>query len=821
MISSLISFLKGIFDPENRFNEASWFWMSHWSWWINALVVLLILFSLRLVWLNSSRVTVRQRILILSLRVISVILLFLIFLQPALRLEDVTRVKNYIGIFVDESLSMSLPQSDTISENPKSRLQQAVETLEAQNPVIQQWKSDHIVEYYGFSEHLNAVENQRFEAKGNSTMLINAFDEYITRHQAEEIAGVVLLTDADDNSDLIPPKIKEIPVELKRSVSQLHAPIHTLILGPQDAPKDIAIRTLKADDFVFTRNAVSVEVDVSFSSYSRSFDVPIRLLRDGILISQKVIHYLPEQSNYMISFEFVPQLTGEESFRVEVEPQENESVKINNHVDFSMKIIRDKIRALQVVGRPSWDEKFLRSHLKQNPNVDLISFFILRTNSSVETADQSELSLIPFPTQELFEEQLGSFDLVIFQNFTYKGYRMKQYLPLIKDYVTQGGGFVMVGGDLSFGAGQFAQTSIADFLPVKLFNNGADQISKGKFKAKLTDIAKTHPITNLSLIPEENQKIWAGLSELSGSNIHQGLKENAISLIEREYGDGNKDSIINIYQYEQGRVMSIATDSLWRWAFNDKEVGGKHYHKFWGNSIRWLISDPSLNPLKIKADQEKYSLQSDINIDVTLLSQDYQPLADEEVELLIEEILRDESRDFISQQDEDAQQEEDEENPFDLFTTSPKKKYQRLIPQRIEPKTQTIQSIVLKTNKQGEIHFKWKSPKQGAFRAKAQYKAKSDQMLLTDQDVFVVQDDPLEFRSIQTRPELGQWISQLSKGKVIDLNDSWGKLNFQKPKVMRVNRRQDIPLWSNAYLLALIVLLLSSEWYLRRKYGLL
>ena len=102
-----------------------------------------------------------------------------------------------------------------------------------------------------------------------------------------------------------------------------------------------------------------------------------------------------------------------------------------------------------MVGRPSWDVRSLRSLLKRNPNVDLVSFFILRTNESVDSARTNELSLIPFPTNELFYEELGSFDLVVSKLHLPGSSRVRQYLPRIRDFVENGGGFVMVGGEQS------------------------------------------------------------------------------------------------------------------------------------------------------------------------------------------------------------------------------------------------------------------------------------------------------------------------------------------------------------------------------------
>src|SRR5207244_421203 len=125
---------------------------------------------------------------------------------------------------------------------------------------------------------------------------------------------------------------------------------------------------------------------------------------------------------------------------------EGEAIASNYQKSFVLKVIRGRVRVLLVVGRPSWDVRFLRQLLKKDPNVDLISFFILRTPGDDPHSSQDELSLIPFPTQEIFQEQLKTFDLVIFQNFNHRPYRMSQYLDGIAAYVRDGGAFAMIGG---------------------------------------------------------------------------------------------------------------------------------------------------------------------------------------------------------------------------------------------------------------------------------------------------------------------------------------------------------------------------------------
>ena len=106
--------------------------------------------------------------------------------------------------------------------------------------------------------------------------------------------------------------------------------------------------------------------------------------------------------------------------------------------------------------------------LRRDPHVDLVSFFILRTESDEQPWNRNDLSLIPFPTYEIFEEQLRSFDLVIFQNFNYAAYGVEPFLSNVRDYVEGGGALAMVGGDLSFTSGGYGATALRDVLPVEL-----------------------------------------------------------------------------------------------------------------------------------------------------------------------------------------------------------------------------------------------------------------------------------------------------------------------------------------------------------------
>ena len=146
--------------------------------------------------------------------------------------------------------------------------------------------------------------------------------------------------------------------------------------------------------------------------------------------------------------------------------------------------------------------------LKGNPNVDLISFFILRTQDDVSLVPNDEMSLIPFPTRELFEQQLPSFDLIILQNFEYLPYGIGDYLENIRSYVEGGGGLAMLGGPQSFSSGGYYGTPVAAALPVELYGpfDSGPVLDTSRFSPQLTDAGTSHPVTSLRYATDDNAR---------------------------------------------------------------------------------------------------------------------------------------------------------------------------------------------------------------------------------------------------------------------------------------------------------------------------
>ncbi len=204
--------------------------------------------------------------------------------------------------------------------------------------------------------------------------------------------------------------------------------------------------------------------------------------------------------------------------------------------------------------------KFLRRRLRQDPGVDLITFLILRTPQDLNLVPQDELSLIPFPTQELFSQELPCFDAVVFANFDYGPYVPRHYLDNLVRFVEEsGGGFAMLGGDRSFSLGGYEGSPLERILPVE-FSGAAPgrAYAPGTFRPRLTDEGVRHPLFQWLPDPEANRDLWNRLPELGGSNWMLRAKAGAVVLAENpearnEYGT---QPLVALGEYGNGRTLA-------------------------------------------------------------------------------------------------------------------------------------------------------------------------------------------------------------------------------------------------------------------------
>jgi hypothetical protein len=714
---------------------------------------------------------------LLGLRGAAVLAALVLFFQPALRQENVTRLPNHVAVLIDQSESMRLKEAP----GEPGRAERAAAWIEKEAPRLAADKT-HVIDYYSFGERLSPTTQGAPPHFEDATRLREALTQLRARYDGRDLAGVVVVSDGIDNG-------RELRgADAADFLKSLDAPVHPAWVG-RPGLHDVAVAGVGADDFAFVRTALQIEATLRVLGAAEAGwegrTLPVTLKRDGVPVRTTNIEVEPGTIDYRVTFAFTPERVGKYVYEIATPVLDGEAIAENNTRAFVLKVIRDKIRVLQVAGRPSWDERFLRGLLKRDPNVDLISFFILRTPNDLEAVPADELSLIPFPTEELFQEQLRSFDVVFLQNFNYAPYGIGSYLGEIKRYVDEGGGLAMIGGDLSFSLGGYAHTPVSDVLPVDIPDGeepGIPGLSRPQpasalvdlqpFRLQLTAEGRAHPITALKLDLRQNDARWAKLPELEGSNIVTRARPGATVLgvhPTRRDAEGKPLPVLTVGEADKGRVLALTSDSTWRWGFaGDSQL----YQRFWENAIRWMIRDPALSFLRIETGEAEIARGQKLPFVVSAVGPDYQPLKDADVAVSIASLAA-----------------------------------------AKEP----IWSQNGRTDESGELHLEMLPPHPGGYRITARAIIGGRQAV--EEEVFLVRGAGRELEEPEARDDLLKQVAAATGGKFMGPGDSWSGLLFHPPRVVRVNKHRDLELWSGWWVLLVAAACLSANWALRRRWG--
>jgi uncharacterized membrane protein len=278
--------------------------------------------------------------------------------------------------------------------------------------------------------------------------------------------------------------------------------------------------------------------------------------------------------------------------------------------------------------------RFLRQHLKRDPNVDLVSFFILRTHLDITYAVPGELSLIEFPVRQLFSTHLASFDLVVMQDFERYPAEVGIYLDNIARYVRGGGALAVLGGEHTLSRGGFVGTRFAGILPVQLLMPGPPSalLSEELFKPRWTGLAEHHPITRPRGTPALSTQQLRGLPALEGINrVARAHRDAAVLAVHPKLRgqDGRPAPVLAVREVERGRVLTLLTDSSWLWRFAAAGGGGASaYDAFWQRAVRYLLGDPEFDRLRVVTAHHPYPAGKPFHVTITASDARYLPLKD-------------------------------------------------------------------------------------------------------------------------------------------------------------------------------------------------
>lgn len=760
--------------PPNAYNAWKVVSLSPLPWPALAILSFLALFGVGLAsWGLRKEPYFRRRGILILLRVSAGLAALFFLFEPGIRHLQLAQVKNRVAILVDRSVSMTFPTG----RGEESRAQAVGKFLQQSDGALLRLSQRFNVEVLGFDPDLGPVSPGALmneSPKGGKTDLLGALTALKAGERGgaqKKVAGVLLLSDGADNAELQAGLAPGAAATLR----DLDIPVSTVVVG-QEGLADLAVENLRVDDFAFVRNSLTVEVELRGRAF-KGRQVSVVLRREDQVVSDQRVTFRTDDDLETVPFTFTPDQTGRFVYTVSTPVYPEEAVAENNTRSFVLKVIRDRVRVLMVVGRPTWDERFLRGLLRGDPNVDLVSFYILRTtydDARVRNQDR-ELSLIPFPIDEIFDKKLGTFDLVILQNFGYSdpSLSISMYEGNLRQYVHGGGAFLMIGGDRAFGEGRVSFPVLGEAMPVEPAHL---PVNGEPFRPRLTPEGLRHPVTSLASGSRGTDAAWGALPPLAGLNLTR-AKPGATVLLEHPFQtvDGKGAPVLALWEYGRGRSMALTTDSSWAWAFTAQATGQptRDYDRFFGNAIRWLVRDPDLTTLKVNADPPVVESGRPVGAQVTARLPDYQPAAGAEVEV---ELLSAGGKGQIAMQRGVA-------------------------------------------GPDGTLRVEFGQVAPGAYKLRARA-ARSGQPLGEAEDAFSVRAVGTELSDAAVHPEILAEISRLTGGVHLDrLPAALPDFPVQDPPTVEVGRSKDEPLWDKWTYLLLAVLLLSVEWFLRRRFG--
>ena len=440
---------------------------------------------------------------------------------------------------------------------------------------------------------VRTVEAGEANGETDGTRLFSALGAALSDVPPDRVAGAILLTDG---------RVHDVPSDA--GALGFSAPVHALITGhPNERDRRVAL--ISAPRFGIVGQSQSIVYRVEDSGISPGV-AQVVIRRDGEVIDQRAV-----RTGEAVRAQIHLPHAGANIVEIETEQVPGELTPVNNRAVVSIDGVRDKLRVLLVSGEPHAGERTWRNLLKSDANVDLVHFTILRPPEKQDGTPINELSLIAFPTRELFQQKINEFQLIIFDRYARQGVLPIIYFDNIARYVQDGGAVLVAAGPDYASPTTIWKTPLDAVLPAE----PTGRTSEVAFRPRLTDLGKRHPVTRGLEGSNADPPHWSewyrivDTSSAHGTTVMDGPDNKPLLVLSRE---------------GQGRVALLLSDQIWLWA-RGYEDGGPHLDLLRRLS-HWLMQQPDLEEeaLRMFANGHELTVQrqtmADSVSDVTLTS---------------------------------------------------------------------------------------------------------------------------------------------------------------------------------------------------------
>ena len=506
------------------------------------------------------------------LRALAYAMLLLAIANPHLKQEDREPLNDVLAVVVDDSQSQTIAGRDPRTETIRKSLE---ERLKAFPNLDVRW--------------VNSTSTSG-DSDRDGTMLFTDLAKGLADVPPDRLAGVIMLTDGN---------VHDVPQNA--AALGFDAPVHALITG-KPGEFDRRLEVLKAPRFGLVGGVQPVEIKVTESTPSNAGSVKLTITQQGEAPSTKSVR-IGEKVDIPVKVEHA----GPNIVEIEAEAAPGELTTVNNRAVLTVEGVRENLRVLLVSGEPHAGERTWRNMLKSDAAVDLVHFTILRPPEKQDGTPINQLSLIAFPTRELFQEKLDQFDLIIFDRYQRRGVLPLLYLENVAHYVERGGAVLVSAGDDYASALSLYRSPLGQVLPAV----PSGRVVEERFKPKLTELGEKHPVTR----------------DLSGSKGEEPSWGPWFRVVEADPRDAEVlmkgaegKPLLVLGQRGEGRVALLLSDHIWLWARGYE--GGGPYTDLLRRLAHWLMKEPDLEEEMLKATSRGQTL----NLERRSIKDDIEPV---------------------------------------------------------------------------------------------------------------------------------------------------------------------------------------------------
>jgi len=473
---------------------------------------------------------------------------------------------------------------------------------------------------------------EQLTTKGQVTALGAALDDVGQQFGASNLAGIVLVSDFANNSG--PPPLG---ASNQAPATRLGVPLYTVGIGATEA-LDLAV-DLQTDPKMKRAERSSVIVKVRQSGFTgRSVTALVVAKRMGsdaagkpeeeIVVGQKTVTLTsPVES---VDLPFTPQEAGRFEFSARVEPLEGETVTENNLARREVNIIDDYLRLMFVAHEPTWEWRFIKEVFHRDKLVGQQGFRTFLASSDPRVRESNVLFL---PTLTPKRSEFFANDVIFLDDMPRAGVSAR-FAELVKEYVGElGGGLVVIAGP-RFGVRELEGSPLADLLPVVVDPN-AKLRDERDFVPRLTSYASREAFMKLGESDVENARAWLNLGSLPWYQPVLAVRKEATVLAEHPTdtcADGKTPQpLIAIRPYGKGEVVYLGFNETWRLR---RRYGEKYYRQFWSQLIYRLGMSHALGDSKRfvpRIDRQQYRAEDRVTLTVEAYDENYQPLGDDKL----------------------------------------------------------------------------------------------------------------------------------------------------------------------------------------------